>query len=118
MSLKTDYFDGSTGLIIQMDNAFTAGSTFVTTNLVTISNALKTNAAQGLTKFTVNLATSDNPTYLRGNNANNLYLKSYLAGIVDGLASQNVYNYECTPTLNLSDQFTVSIDLNFNFATA
>jgi len=118
MSLKTDYYDGATGLTTKMEDAFDAGSTFVTTNLLTLSNALKASAAQGLTKFVVSITTSDNPAYLRGNSGNNLYLKSYLAGVQFGLGGQNVYNYECVLTLNTSDTVDTKIDFNFNFQTA
>src|ERR1035437_6099227 len=102
MSLKTDFYDGSTGLNQQMDAAFAAGGTYVTTNLTALSAALKSNAAQGLTSFTVNMlgAGSLNAGYLRANNGNNLLLKSFMAGIVDGLAAQSIYSYECVPSLN------------------
>jgi hypothetical protein len=115
MSLKTDFFDGASGLQTQMDNAFTAGSAFVTASLTTLSAALIANAAQGLTKFTVSIASNDNPVALRGNKGHNLYLKSYLAGVQAGLAAQQVYNYECHLELNVSDTVTTSIDFNFNF---
>jgi len=118
MSLKTDYYDGATGLTLKMEDAFDAGTAFVTTNLTTLSNALKSYAAQGLTKFTVSITTSDNPAYLRGNSGNNLYLKSYLAGVEGGLAGQNIYNYECEVELNTDDNIDTKIDFNFAFATA
>lgn len=118
MSLKTDFYDGSTGLLTQCDLAFAAGSSFVTvTNLTAISNDLKAKAALGLTSFTLTYPTSYNPLALRGNKGNNLILKAYLAGIQDGLAAQNIYDYEVSPTLNVSDTVTTSIDLNFNFQT-
>lgn len=118
MSLKTDFFDGSTGLQTQCNNAFDAGSTFVvTTNLAAISDALKENAAAGNTKFTVTLLTTYSPSILRGNKGNNLILKAYLAGIQSGLAAQDIYNYECSPSLNVTDSVDTSIDLNFTFQT-
>lgn len=115
MSLKTDYYDGSTGLILQMDSAFTAGAAFVTTNLATLSAALKAQAAAGVTTFTVTITTSDNPAYLRGNSGNNLYNKSYQAGIINGLAQQGIYGYEVAVALNTKDNVTTSIDFNFTF---
>ena len=118
MSLKTDFYDGSTGLLTQCDTAFAAGSAFVTvTNLVAISNDLKSQAALGLTTFTLTYPTSYNPVALRGNKGNNLILKAFLAGIQDGLAAQNIYDYEVAPALNVSDTVTTSIDLNFTFQT-
>ena len=118
MSLKTDYFDGATGLQTQCNNAFTGGVTFVTvTNLSAISAALISNAAAGNTKFTVTLLTSYSPSILRGNKGNNLILKAFLAGVEAGLANQEIYNYECVPALNVSDSIDTSIDLNFTFQT-
>jgi hypothetical protein len=118
MSLKTDYFDGATGLQAKCNDAFDAGVTFVsTTNLVAISNALKDAAAAGKTKFTVSLSTSYNTIALRGNKGDNLITKAYLAGIEQGLADQDIYNYECTPKLNVADTIVTNIDLNFNFQT-
>jgi len=118
MSLKTDFFDGATGLQSKCNDAFDAGVTFVTvTNLSVISTALINAAAAGNTKFTTTIITSYNPSTLRGNKGDNLILKAYLAGIEQGLANQDIYNYECTPSLNVSDSITTSIDLNFNFQT-
>lgn len=117
MSLKTDFLDGSTGLTQKMQAAFDAGDAFVTTNLVALSTALKNSAAQGLTTFTVSLTTSDNPAYLRGNSGDNLYLKSYLAGVQQGLGSQSIYNYECVLVLNTGDTINTAIDFKFQFQT-
>ena len=118
MSLKTDYFDGATGLQAKCNDAFDAGVTFVTVdNLSAISAALISAAAAGNTKFVTTLLSSYNPAILRGNKGNNLILKAYLAGIQQGLANQEVYNYECIPTLNVSDSINTSIDLNFTFQT-
>lgn len=119
MSLKTDYFDGATGLNQKCNDAFDAGVTFVTVdNLTTISDALVAAAASGTTKFTVTIVTSYSPSILRGNKGNNLILKAYLAGIQKGLADQDIYNYECTSALNVGDSVDTKIDLNFNFQTA
>jgi len=120
MSLKSDFYDGSTGLNQQMEAAFAAGGTYVTTNLTTLSNALKSNAAAGITKFTVTiLGTAPiNGALLRANNSNNLLCKSFFAGIVDGLAAQSIFNYECSIVLNVSDSVNTNVDFNFNFQTA
>ena len=119
MSLKTDFFDGATGLHEQCNAAFDAGVNFVTVaNLAAISSALVAGAAAGNTKFTVTLTTTYMPSTLRGNKGNNLILKAYLAGITKGLADQEVYAYECTPALNILDTVTTKIDLNFNFQTS
>jgi hypothetical protein len=60
--------------------------------------------------------TGFNP-YTAASNYQNLILKSYLAGIQDGLAQQNIYNFECFPQLDVSDNVNTSIDLNFTFQT-
>lgn len=118
MSLKTDFYDGATGLHEKCNDAFDAGVTFVTVdNLAAISAALINAAAAGNTKFQVTLMTTYNPSILRGNKGNNLILKSYLAGIQAGLADQEIYAYECAPALNTSDSVDTKIDLNFNFQT-
>lgn len=118
MSLKTDYFTGATGLQAKCNDAFDAGVNFVVTdNLATISAALINAAAAGNTKFITTLMTTYQPSILRGNKGNNLILKSYLAGIQQGLANQDIYTFECTPTLNVSDSVDTKIDMNFNFQT-
>lgn len=118
MSLKTDYFDGATGLQAKCNDAFDAGVVWVTVgNLTAISNGLIDAAAAGSTKFTISLVTNDNPVALRGNKGNNLILKAYLAGIQKGLADQDIYAYECSAALNVSDTVQTKIDLNFNFQT-
>lgn len=118
MSLKTDYFDGLTGLHQKEIDAFNAGVTFINvTNLATISAEMVTAAGAGKTAFVVTLVTSYVPNTLRGNKGNNLIAKSYLAGIRKALSDQAVYEYECTPELNIADPLSVKIDLNFNFQT-
>lgn len=118
MSLKTDFYDGLTGLHQKEQDAFDAGVTFVTTtHLATISDALISNAASGMTQFTVSIVTTYNTNALRGNSGKNLILKSYLAGITKGLSDQGIFNYECTPTLNVSSPVDTKIDLNFTFQT-
>lgn len=117
MSLKADFFDGLTGLHAKCNDAFDNGVSFITSNLSAISTALISNAAAGNTKFTVTISTTYMPATLRANKGNNLILKAYLAGIQKGLADQDIYNYECTPTLNVSDSMDTRIDLNFNFQT-
>jgi hypothetical protein len=118
MSLKTDYFDGATGLQTKCNDAFDAGITFVTvTNLALISTALTDAAASGNTKFTTTIITSYNTAILRANRGNNLITKAYLAGIQQGLANQDIYTYECSAALNITDTVDTKIDLNFNFQT-
>jgi hypothetical protein len=47
---------------------------------------------------------------------NNYILKSYLAGIIDALAQQNIYSYEVSANLNVSDAIDTTINLTFNFS--
>ena len=122
MSLKYDYFDGSTGLLMQQDAAFAAGQAFVTANATQISTDLKTNAAAGFTTFTLNYPATMSSAILRGANGgvrpnvpNNLILSAYLAGITDGFAQQAIYSYEVTPQLNITSVVDTTIDLNFTF---
>lgn len=118
MSLKTDFYDGLTGLHQKEQDAFDAGVTFITvSHLATISDALIANAASGMTQFTVTLVTTYNTSALRGNSGKNLILKSYLAGIKKGLSDQGVFDYECAPALNISSPVDTKIDLNFTFQT-
>ena len=119
MSLKTDYFDGATGLQSKLNDAFDEGVDYVTTNLSTLSAALIDAAAQGKTKFTVTTAGTGalNAGYLRANNGDNLLLKAFFAGIQDGLAAQDIYNYECVLALNIADSVDTKVDFKFNFQT-
>lgn len=117
MSLKTDYFDGATGLQQKCNDAFDAGVAFVSANLTTISDSLKDAAASGKTTFTLSLTTSFSSSILRGNNGNNLITKAYLAGVQDGLAAEDIYSYEASAVLNVADSSLTRIDIKFNFQT-
>ena len=112
MSLKTDYLNGATGFYEQMDDVFDQGENWVVTNNGAISSALIANAAKGLRTFTVNLPVAFEPSNLR---LLGFHWKSFQAGIVSGLAAQQIYDYECYIKLNTDDALTTSIDLNFTF---
>lgn len=112
MSLKTDYFDGLTGFNQQMAACFDAGVAFVGLQAAALTTELQAAAAAGKKTFTVTIATADSPEYLR---LNGLFAQTYLAGITSGLASEDIYSYECAPTLNLTDSVTVKIDFKFTF---
>ena len=88
-----------------------------TGNYTALQTSLKNAAAQGSTNFTVSLPTNYNAGYLRANNGNNLLRKAYFAGIQQALASSDIYNYECSLALNVSDSVNTKVDLIFNFAT-
>ena len=112
MSLKTDFYDGSTGFIEQMNDVFDQGVAFVTTNSALLTTELQAAAAKGLKVFKVTIVTSFEPQNLR---LRGLHMKSYLAGIQQQLATQDIYSYECVPTLNTDDTMETKIDLSFNF---
>jgi hypothetical protein len=98
--------------VVQVETAGQAPSG----NYTAIADGLLDAAKRGLTKFTITIETNYNPSYLRGNNGQNVLVKAYLAGISQGLGNQQLYSYEVTPKLNISDTVTTRIDLNFNFA--
>lgn len=112
MTLKTDYFDGATGLHQQMNDVFDSGIAFVTANLASLTTELQLAASKGLKTFTVNIITTDEPTNLR---LNGLYLSTYLNGILHELANQDIYESEVSLSLNTSLTDTTSIDFNFTF---
>lgn len=82
-----------------------------------LQSALKDAASQGKTKFTVSLISNYNPGAVRANNGDNLLKKAHFAGIQQGLATAQIYNYECELKLNVSDSVSTRIDFNFNFQT-
>ena len=110
MTLKTDFYLGATGLHEQMNDVFDQGVDFVTDNLSTLQTALTDNAAKGITNFTATIATAFEPANLR---LNGLHWQHYRAGIVDGLAAEDIYSHEVTIELNTSDTTVTSIDFNF-----
>lgn len=112
MSLKTDYFDGSTGLITKVNDSFDLGVAWVTTNLSSISSSLKTYAAKGVGTFTVSISTSDNLSNMMSNNADNMIAKGYLAGVQYGLAAQDLYYFDVVPSLEGSVS-SANVQLNF-----
>jgi hypothetical protein len=117
MTLKTDYFDGATGLHEKMNDAFDAGVAFVVATEASLSTDLISAAEQGKTKFDVSYATTFNAGWLRANNGDNLLRKAYFAGIQKGLADSQIYNYECTLALDVTDSVSTKIKFMFNFQT-
>jgi hypothetical protein len=117
MSLKTDYFDNLTGLHQKMNAAYDAGVAFVVANSTLLSADLKSAAEQGKTKFDVGYVTSFNNAWLRGNNGDNLLKKAYFAGVQSGLADSQIYSYECTLALDVSDSVSTKVKFQFNFQT-
>ena len=108
---------GASGWGTAVAAVVTAG-TNPTGSYLVISNALKQYAAMGRTDFKINfpISSSLNSQTLRANHGNNLILKAYFAGIVDGFANEDIYSYEVRPILNVSDKASTSVDLVFNFS--
>lgn len=117
MTLKTDYFDGATGLHEKMNDAFDAGVAFVVTNTASLSADLISAAEQGKTKFDVSYTTTFNAGWLRANNGDNLLKKAYFAGIQKGLSDSEIYSYECSLALDVSDSVATKVKFQFNFQT-
>ena len=110
MSLRTTY---TGALNTKLVEARTSGRDFIiVTNLAAITTALNTNAAKGLTTFTVNLVLSYQTADLRLKG--NLW-EAYKTGLLEGLAQQDIMGNECIPVINLSDSLITSVDLNFTF---
>ena len=93
---------GGSGWGTAVASVVTAGANPVG-NYLAISNALKSYAQSGRTQFKINMplyGASINSTTLRANHGNNLILKAYFAGIVNGFANEAIYSYEVKPILN------------------
>lgn len=114
-------------------------------NYAALQAGLVSAAAQGLTMFTITLPATYMPQFLRGSlgkncwpmnqmnsnmsqvsqsNSNygndpsdNLIRKSFFAGIHQGLANNQIYDFECGLVLNTSDQLNLGVDFNFMFQT-
>lgn len=99
MSLKTDYWDGVAGLNTKQDDSFDLGVAFIVSLLATLTLDLQTQAALGKRNFTLSYPTTDNVTNMMSNQAENLIAQSYLAGIAQALADEDIYNYEVVPAL-------------------
>ena len=112
MTLKTDFFDGATGIHTQMNDVFDSGVAFVTANLATLTSEMTSQASKGVTTFTLSIVTTDEPVNLR---LNGLYLQHYTAGIISQMAAEDIYSHEVAVSLNIGDISTTSMDFNFTF---
>jgi len=112
MTLKTDFFDGATGLHTQMNDVFDQGAAFVTANLASLTSEMTTAAASGIINFTVSIESTFEPAALR---LEGLHLQHYIAGIVAQLAIEDIYSHEVVISLNTSNTTTTSIDFAFSF---
>lgn len=112
MSLKTDYLDGANGFNQKMKDAADAGAQWVIDNQATITTNLQANAAKGLKSFTITLTVTYEPNNLR---LEGLHWQSFRAGVLKGLITEDIYDYECSVKLNTSDNIETKIDLVFDF---
>ena len=112
MSLKTDYLDGVNGYTQKMLNVFSQGEQLVSDNLAALSSGLQTNAAKGLSTFTLNVLTTFEPANLR---LKGTHMNTYFSGIRSALAAEGIFDYEVSLELNTSDLTTTSIDFKFSF---
>jgi hypothetical protein len=89
-----------------------------TGNYSTIQASLVAAAAQGLTKFRILIqgTGTGNSVYLRYRNGHNLYLSSFFAGILQAMASENIYDYQVSLTLDISVNSSTNVIFNFNFS--
>jgi hypothetical protein len=78
----------------------------------TMAIALAQASADGKTQFKVNCQTNHKPAVLRleGN-----YWKAYKAGVIVGLAQEDIYDYECTVSIDTTDTVDTYIVFDFNF---
>lgn len=116
------------GAAVMPISAGTLGGTAVATQVVAgvnptgnfsiLQSALTAAAAQGLTTFMVLVqgTGTGNAVYLRYRNGHNLYLSSFFAGILQALADQQIYDYMCALTLDISTSSSANVIFNFNFS--
>jgi hypothetical protein len=112
MSLKTDY-----GLAAALNTAFDAGIALIvstpTAQYTTMSTELAAAAALGKEEFTIQIecpTAQRSAILLQGK-----YWDAYKAGLESGLATEDIYSYEYTITLNTDDASTTYLDFNFSF---
>lgn len=89
-----------------------------TGNYATLQGSLVAAAAQGLNRFRILIqgTGTGNSTYLRYRNGHNLYLSSFFAGVLQAMASENIYDYQVSLTLDISTNSSTNVIFNFNFS--
>lgn len=112
MTLKTDYFDGATGLNEQMQDVFDEGVAYAVANVAVLSTELIDAASKGLVTFTSTLGVTFEPQSLR---LKGLHQATFFNGIYKGLSDEGIFQNEVTLVLNESDQIDLKIDFNFSF---
>ena len=110
MSLRTDYTDA---FDVVMNAARTAGNDFLlVTSAVTIAAELAAASAAGKKIFTITLAPTYDPAYLKLLGPKWLAFKS---GMEEALYSEDVISSEVSVAENCGDVSTFQVDLNFTF---
>ena len=99
MSLKTDFYDGATGINDKLQDSFNLGVLWLQANLSAISALLLVQAAKGIKDFELSIATTDNLTNMMSNFGDNLIAKAYMAGIQYELANEGIFSFECSLSL-------------------
>ncbi len=99
MSLKTDFYDGATGITSKLQDSFDLGVAWLQTNLAAISALLIVQAAKGTKDFVLTVSTTDNLTNMMSNSGDNLIAKAYMAGIQYELANEGIFYFECSQSL-------------------
>ena len=111
MSLKTDY-----SLQEAMNSVYDLGAALITSTptaaYTQLSSDLAVAAAAGEKEFTVNVNHNADNTNLE---LKGTYWLSYKAGIISSLASEDIYDYEVSVSLNTTSVGVASIDLIFTF---
>jgi hypothetical protein len=111
MSVLRDSYD----LQGALNTGFDAGVAFVapaSSAYLALQSALASASAMGKEVFTVSIPTTHATASLR---LNGKYLKAYFAGIISGLALEDIYSYEVSLTLDTSDTLTTNVIFNFTF---
>jgi len=90
-----------------------------TGNYSTLQVALSNAAAAGQLDFKllVQGTGSANSSYLRGRNGDNLYLRSFFAGILQAMAAQQIYDYQVGLELDISTIQGTNVIFHFNFGS-
>ena len=90
-----------------------------TGNFATLQTALVNAAAAGQLEFRliVTGTGSANSVYLRGRNGDNLYLRSFFAGVLQAMAQQQIYDYQCGLELDISTIQGTNVIFHFNFGS-
>jgi hypothetical protein len=105
---------GGTAVVAQVQTGVTS-----TGNYSALQIALANAAAAGQPDFKllVQGTGTANSIYLRGRNGDNLYLRSFFAGILQAMAGEQVYDYQVGLELDISTMQGTNVIFHFNFGS-